>query len=167
MSEKSCRDTEWVCLSFIIVDWIRRWCQTETSPHCWCESRTVLMSIHCSEVLLASTAWLESSCRQECVLDKALCSAVECDDCSSLRPSGDLRCLLTSARAAWRHWMSPTRHRSHLLQPPTHTYTNAHRDRKIIKRTTVNNKKHSDKTINNNDINYIYKKTESNLFNVV
>ena len=140
MSEKCCRQTDWVTVyssyESFIVDWILRWRHAAASSH-WtvpaktnhsCRiQRTVVMWRHWRAIALASTAWLESELERGLAVVEVDCSAVECDHWCSRRPAAVLCCLMTSDKdTSWCQWMSPTRHRSRLLHSPTHTVTDIH-----------------------------------------
>jgi len=107
--------------SELIADETLRWRQI-TPPHC-CVQRRVVMWVCCNIIVLATTAWLESFCQWGRVVVAVHCSAVECGDCSSQRPTRDLRCPMTSEEATRRQWMNATLDHWRPLHSPTHTYT--------------------------------------------
>ena len=109
----------WVMSLCVSVEETVRWCQTATTAHCRVERR-VVMWVRCNIIVLATAAWLESLCRRGRVVVVADCSAVECDDCSSQRPSRDLHCLMTGDEATSRRRMNVELHRERLLHSPTH-----------------------------------------------
>ena len=103
-------------------DSILRWHQT-TAHCCCCVQRRVVMWVRCNIIVLASTARLESLCRRGRVVVVVDCSAVECDDCPSQRPTRDLHCLMTSVQAPRRPCMNVELYHGRLLHSPTHTVT--------------------------------------------
>ena len=89
--------------------------------------RRVVMWVRCNIIVLAATAWLESLCRRGRVVVVVDCSAVECDVCSSQRPTRDLHCLTTSNQALWRRRrLNAVLHRGRLLHSPTYTVNDLH-----------------------------------------
>ena len=109
MTEMCCRETSLVALISLLVSvgHIARWRETATTTHCCCcVERRVVMWVRCNIIVLAATAWLESLCRRGRVVVVVDCSAVECDDSTSQRPTRDLHCLMTSDEAPWRRQMT-------------------------------------------------------------
>ena len=103
-------------------DSILRWRQT-TAHCCCCVQRRVVMWVRCNIIVLAATAWLESLCRRGRVVVVVDCSAVECDDCHSQRPTRDLHCLMTSDEATRRPCMNVESYHGRLLHSPTQSLT--------------------------------------------
>jgi len=108
-------------------DSILRWRQTTAPTHCCCcVQRRVVMWVRCNIIAMAPTAWLESLCRRGRVVVVVDCSAVECDHCTSQRPTRDLHCLMTSDEATRRPCMNVELYHGRLLHSPTHTVTDFH-----------------------------------------
>jgi len=70
-----------------------------------------------------NAAVLESLFRRGRVVVVVDCSALECDDCHSQRPTRDLHCLMTSDEATRRPCMNVELYHGRLLHSPRHTST--------------------------------------------
>jgi len=75
-----------------------------------CIERRVVMWVRCNIIVLESSVLLLFGCRiHMCWRGRVVvvvdCSAVECDDRYSQRPTRDLRCLMTSTKAPRRPQM--------------------------------------------------------------
>ena len=81
------------------------------------------MWVRCNIIVLAAAAWLESLCRRGRVVVVVDCSAVECDDWASQRPTRDLHCLMTSDEATRRPCMNVELYHGRLLHSPTHSHS--------------------------------------------
>jgi len=110
--------------------------------------RTVVTWVHRNIIDVAPTAWLESFCQWGRVVVVVHCSAVECDDCPSQRPTRDLHCPVISDEATWRQWMFSVDDQWRLLHSPTHTHTHTHTHRETVRYVAVANISHRQATNN-------------------
>ena len=101
-----------------------RCCQGQagyTACECRCSvQRTVVTQAHRNIIVTATAAWLESLCQWGRVVVVVHCSAAECDDYRSRRPTRDLHCPLTSDEGRRRQWMFSADDQWRLLHSPTH-----------------------------------------------
>jgi len=124
MTEICCRDSKALISLLVNVDRIARW--RREYPSCCGVERRVVTCARCNTIETANAArGRERICRRGRVVVVADCSAVECDHCCGQRPTRDLHCLMTSAKATRRPCTNVESHPVRLLHSPTHTVTHA------------------------------------------